>query len=149
MNSLKRSIWIKYATLAILAVAVGSSLAKAQDVGGKFNLPFTVRWGGVVLTPGHYSFIYGRDTAGDSRVVKVYRGTHCLGMILAWLASEGHFSDPSHLTATQAAGRYRITSLQLSDQGIRLDFPIPRREVLEASQTTRPARKVPVLRAAK
>jgi hypothetical protein len=150
MNSLKKSNWMKYTALAVLALSVGRGLANAQDVQGKFNLPFTARWGGTVLTPGHYSFTYGAMTRGGTPMITVYRERRGVAMILTRPASEGQFSDSSHLTAVPVAGGYRITSLQLSDQGIRLDFPMPRNEALEASaETGFLARNVPVLRAAK
>jgi hypothetical protein len=64
-------------------------------------------------------------------------------------ASSEQFSDPSHLTAMPTSKGYRITSLDLKELGVRLRFFVPRSEVLEASQTIRPARNVPLLRAAK
>jgi hypothetical protein len=148
MNSRKKSNWIRYAALGVLAVSLGSGLANAQDIAGKFNLPFKARWDRVVLQPGSYSFTYGRLATTGARVITLYRGQRGLGMILTRPASEGRFPDSSHLTAVPVAGGYRITSLQLSDQGIKLDFPAPRYEELEASQATRLAKYVPVLRAA-
>lgn len=149
MNSLKKSNLMKYAALAALAVSLCTGVANAQDVEGKFNLPFTARWGGAVLKPGQYSFTYGATTPGETQVIKISRGRRGVAMILAAPVSEGQFSDSSHLTAVPVGGTYRITSLQLSEQGIRLGFALPKGEVLEASQTTSPARNVPVLRAAK
>jgi hypothetical protein len=149
MNSLKRSNWMKYAALAVLAVSLGSGLANAQDIAGKFNLPFKARWDKLVLNPGNYSFTYGSITTGSARVITVYRGRRGVGMILTGPASEGQFSDSSHLTAVRVAGAYRITSLQLSDQGITLHFTMPRSEVLEAAQVAQLARNLPVLRASK
>jgi hypothetical protein len=148
MNSLKKANWMKHAALALLAVSLAGGLANAQDITGKFNLPFKARWGELVLTPGKYSFTYGLTTTGSARVITVYRGQRGLGMILTGPGSEGQFSDPSHLTAVWAAGGYRINSLQLSDQGIKLHFGMPRGEVLEASQATQLATNIPVLRAA-
>lgn len=148
MNSLKRLNWTKYAMLVALAAAMASGLANAQDVQGKFNLPFTARWGATVLTPGHYSFTYDPTRSG-SRVIKVDRGSRGIALILAGPYSEGQFSGPSHLTAVPMGNAYRITSLQLSEQGIKLNFAIPKGEVLEASQTNPGARTLPILRAAK
>jgi hypothetical protein len=150
MNSLKRSKGMKYVALAALAIALAGGLANAQDIEGKFNLPFTARWGGVVLTPGQYSFTYDAVTLGGISFITVRRGTRNLGMIMpCGLASESQSRGRSHLTATLTDGSYRITSLELSDQGIGLRFAIPKSEVLEASQTNRSARNVPVLRASK
>jgi hypothetical protein len=150
MNSLKRSNWSKYVGLAVLAFSLGSGLANAQGIEGKFNLPFKARWNNLVLNPGTYSFTYGSITAGSAQVITVYRGQRGVGMILTGPASEGQFSDSSHLTAEWLAGGYRITSLQLSDPGMELRFQIPKGEMLEASaQTGLLARNVPVLRAAK
>jgi hypothetical protein len=149
MNSLKKSNWMRWAALAALAVSLGSTLANAQDIEGKFNLPFTALWGGAVLTPGQYSFTYGAVTPSGTQLITVSRGRRHVAMILAGSTSEGQFSDPSHLTAVRVAGTYRITSLQLNEQEIRLDFALPKGEVLEASQTTALAHNVSVLMAAK
>ena len=62
--------------------------------------------------------------------------------------SEGRFSDSS-LTAVRVGNIYRITKLQLSYPGTTVGFPIPKHEMLEASQTTHMDRNVPVLQAAK
>jgi hypothetical protein len=149
MNSLKRSNTMKYAALAVLAVALGSGLANAQVSGaGKFNLPFTTHWGQLVLTPGPYSFIYYHNPIWTGcPVVVVRRGTRSLGFVLARVSQpDQRFTDPSHLTAVLTGGGYRISSLQLSDQGITLRFRIPKSEILEASQT-KSSRNVPILRA--
>jgi hypothetical protein len=149
MNSLKKSNWTKYAALAALTVALAGGLANAQEITGKFNLPFTARWDRVVLEPGQYSFTYGSINDGRAQAITLYRGQRGVAIILTTPGSEGQFKDPSHLTAVWMAGGYRITSLQLNDLGTRLDFAIPRGEVLEASAQTGPlARNVPVLRAA-
>jgi hypothetical protein len=148
MNSLKRSNWMKYAGLAVLAISVGGSLASAQELVGKFNLPFAARWGGVVMTPGQYAFRYAAVTPGGIHVITVRRERRSLGMIMpSGLASEGQSNGTSYLTATRTAGGYSITSLELS--GIRLRFAMPKGEVLEASQTNQLARNVPVLRASR
>lgn len=147
MNSPKKLNGMKYAALAVLAVAMGSGLASAQEIAGKFNLPFTARWGDIVLAPGQYSFT-NVWTKGGTPVIEVSRGTHGVGMIIAQpLGSEAPSSDPSYLTAEKLAGGYRISSLVLNEEGIKVRFAVPKGEVLEASQTTRPTRKVPVLRA--
>ncbi|MDE3178343.1 MAG: hypothetical protein KGM47_01680 [Acidobacteriota bacterium] len=147
MNSLKKLNGMKYAALAVLAVALGSGLAGAQEIAGKFNLPFTAHWGEVVLAPGQYSFINVR-TSGGVPIIQLTRGTRGLGLIMTEsLGSEGRSSASSYLTATGTASGYVITSLVLEGQGITVRFAVPKGEVLEASQTTRPNRKVPVLRA--
>jgi hypothetical protein len=74
MNSLNQSKWMKYAAFAVLAVSLGIGLASAQDIEGKFNLPFAARWGGAVLKPGQYSFTYGAMTAGGTPIIKVSHG---------------------------------------------------------------------------
>jgi hypothetical protein len=152
MNSLKRLKGMKYAALAALAIALGMGFANAQEdvqAKGEFNLPITMRWGMAVLTPGQYSFTY---TTGDGGrpLITVQQGTRSPAMILGYVAaSSEQFSDPSHLTAMPTSEGYRITSLDLKELGVRLRFLVPSSEVLEASQTIRPARNVPVLRASK
>jgi hypothetical protein len=152
MNSLKRLKGMKYAALAALAIALGMGFANAQEVvqaKGEFNLPITARWGGVVLTPGQYSFTCDRSMGG-APIITVLRGARSLGMILAYQEASGErISGPSHLTAVPTSKGYRITSLDLKELGVRLGFLVPRSQVLEASQTIRPARNVPVLRASK
>lgn len=152
MNSLKKLNGMKYVALAALTIALGWGLANAQDVveaEGKFNLPIAARWGPVALAPGEYSFTYATRFGGAPLII-VQRGTRALGMIQGYVAASGErFSDPSHLTATPTIEGYRITSLELKEQGIRLRFLVPKSEALEASQTIRPARNVSVLQASK
>ena len=149
MNSLTNSNWTKYVALTVLAVALSSGFANAQDVAGKFNLPFEARWGNIVLTPGQYSFTYGPLVAGGIQVIELYRNKRGVAMIQATPALEGQFSNPSHLSAVRVEGGYRITALQLSDPGMKLIFTIPQGEMLEARETASSVKDVPILRAAK
>jgi hypothetical protein len=141
---------MKYAGLAVLAIALGTSLANAQEVEGKFKLPFTARWGHLVLTPAQYSFAFTHMSDGTPYIALQREGRN-LGWIVirAGASSEGQFSKSS-LTAVGVGGTYRIIRLQLSGPpGMNVRFGIPKDEVLEASQTTRPDREVPVVLAAK
>ncbi|MGH9436180.1 MAG: hypothetical protein ACRD06_09305 [Terriglobia bacterium] len=150
MNSLKRLNGMTYVALAVLAIALGSGLANAQDVeaSGKFNLPFTAQWGSIALAPGQYSFTLARTTGGTPTIM-VRRGARAVGTVLVYAESDHRLSGPSHLTAVAISGGYQVTSLQLSSQGIDLAFARPKHEVLEASNTSRPARNVPVMLAEK
>jgi hypothetical protein len=153
MNSLKKSNGMKYIVLMALVLALTSSVLSAQTVEaqGKFNLRFTARWGGLVLAPGAYSFTVYRQITG-ARFVTVTRRSRSLGMIMVMThanAVDARSSTPSHLTAVAAVGGYRITSLDLRDQGIKFGFLVPKGEALEASNAAKQARNVPVLLASK
>ncbi len=149
MGSLKNSGRTKWVALAMLALSLGSGFAQAQDCEGKFNLPFSARWGKTMLTPGGYSFTYAAMTPGGTNLITLYRGNRGVAMILVGGVSERHFSRASHLTAVRVGKTYRITSLQLTDEGIKLEFPLPGNEVLEAARTDRTSQDVPVLLAVK
>jgi hypothetical protein len=149
MGSPKNSDRVKYVALALLALSLGSRFAAAQDYEGKFNLPFAARWGETMLTPGRYSFTYQTATWGGNTVITLYRGTRGVAMILTGPVTERHFSGASHLTAVRRGETYRITSLQLTDEGIKVDFPLPRNEVLEATRTDPRSQDLPILLAAK
>jgi hypothetical protein len=152
MNSLNKSNGMKYIVLMTLALALTGSVASAQTIEaqGKFNLPFTARWGGLVLAPGAYSFTVSRRGVGTP-CITVSQGSRPLGMIMTgpWDTVGAQSSTRSYLTAVAAHGAYRITSLDLRDQGIEFEFVVPKTEALEASNATKRARNVPVLLASK
>ena len=92
MNSPNRSI-IQYTALPVLLVLLGC-MASAQDIRGKFNLPFAARWGGVVLAPGQYSFTYAPLRPGDRPVVALCHDQRYMGVISAAASDEGQrYSD--------------------------------------------------------
>src|SRR5208282_5625289 len=64
MNTNKSLRLVKLAVLALVTACFGASLANAQEVQGKFNLPFETHWGNAVLSPGDYSFRL--NFSGDS-----------------------------------------------------------------------------------
>lgn len=146
MKSIKGSQGIKCFALAALAIALGSGLANAQglpEFAGEFNLSFTARWGTLTLAPGHYSFTLWSDHIG-TRGITVRRGLRGLGMVLGHVTANQRFDDPSRMTAVRVGAAYQIVSLQLSDLGVEMTFFAPKHELLEASQTTQPARNLPV-----
>lgn len=151
MNSLKKSNGMKYVALAALAVILGSGLANAQEsirAKGEFNLPFTAQLGRMTLAPGEYSFTMRTGDLGLPWIT-VRRGTEGVGIVAAYVVHNRHSSKASYLTAVSAAEGHRITSLQLSNPGVELRFDTPTTELLEAAQTARTSRNLPVLVASK
>jgi len=148
MNSLKQSRLMRFAVLTALLLSLGRS-ATAQDIQGKFELPFPAHWGGIVLTPGQYSFSYAPLANGGIPVVVLRQGMRKLGMITGYKTESGQrYSVASHLTAIRVGSTYRIISLQFSAEGTTVGFHVPKVELVEAAQS-HSARDIPVLQAAK
>jgi hypothetical protein len=148
MNSLNRSKLVQYTALSVLLLLLGC-MASAQDIRGKFDLPFTARWGGVVLAPGQYSLTYAPLHPGDRPVITLLHALRFVGVMSAIGTDEGkQYSDASRLTAIRIGATYRITSLQLSAEGEKVYFPTPKRELLEGARSGA-RRNVPILEASK
>ena len=56
MKSIRSSSLLKVLVLALGVLGASVTSAQAQSVNGKFTLTHETRWGGVVLTPGDYTF---------------------------------------------------------------------------------------------
>jgi hypothetical protein len=144
MNSTRSSILVKVLSLGVLVAGINATLANAQEIKGKFTMPFEAHWGGITLPPGDYTITL--DLAARS-TVEVMQGRRGLGFVLRSGVSEDKKSGPSAMLAIPTQGGYRITTLHLEELGVTLYFAPPKSERVELAQTPALNRRVPILMA--
>jgi hypothetical protein len=139
---------VKVLLLAALAVGLNARLASAQELEGKFTLPFAASWGGVVLQPGGYTFQF--DMTSTSRIAVIRHGRQCVGMVMptGW-DEQGNVSGSSALIAVRSGGKYRITLLRLAQARVVFRYRLPKAERQIVAQAPQLIRRVPVLMAAR
>jgi hypothetical protein len=101
------------------------NLASAQAYRGKFTLPFSARWGGLLLPAGDYSFKV--DSLSGLGLVSVLHDGKILGSVM--IGSVSYFAPPdkSNLVAIPTGDAYRVTALHVQDECV-IEFQIPKNE---------------------
>ena len=139
---------VKLAVLALLIACFGASLANAQEIQGKFNLPFETHWGQAVLTPGNYSFSLNSSASGGDYTVLVREEDQTATMIMA--STRGHnFSGKSGLIVERHGTRGTVRSLRLAEAGLVIYYPAAKAQKPVLAQGPVLIQRVPVLMASK
>jgi hypothetical protein len=146
MNTNRSLKLVKFAVLALLTACMGASLANAQTVAGRFNLPFQVRWGQAVLPPGNYSFTLSTGTAP---LFVIVRGDDHTGSIIASPILGDDFSGKSALIVERNGGRGTVRALRLPDAGLVIYYPAPKAERQVLAQAPALIQQLPILMASK
>jgi len=134
--------------LAVLAAGLSAGLARAQEVKGKFTLPFEARWGTAVLPAGDYSFRVNASAAPC--MVSVSQGGRVVAFILTSSTNRREVEGSSALIAVRSAGSYRIRALRLAEVGAVLEYMSPKAEPRQIlAQQPALFQRLPVLVAAK
>lgn len=141
MNSTRSFTLVRILLLAVLAAGLSASLANAQELGGKFTLPFEARWGRATLPPGDYSF--NLNTAVAPYTVTV-RGEKCEAMIIPMGSSDSGVSGHSELIAVRSGGKYRIRGLHLGKMGLVFTYGAPKAERQFLAQAPELIRRAPI-----
>ena len=108
--------------LALLAISLTSTFAKAQAIKGNFTLPFQASWRGLVLPAGNYSFSIDR-LAAQSLIV-VQRDGKKVGLVIVGAVLYNSPSGQSQLVAVPGATTYRINTLRLQNE-CTIEFQAP------------------------
>jgi len=109
--------------LALAGVLAFAGLASAQNVAGKFTLPFEARWGVATLPAGDYQFTMERVTS--PAMIKVYRQTKCVALILS--PDRAPLSTGrAALTIVRTRDGNTVRELALPEEWMVLHFPNPK-----------------------
>jgi hypothetical protein len=146
MNSTRSSNLVKILSLGVLVAGINATLANAQEIKGKFTMPFEAHWGGITLPAGDYTIAL--DPAARS-AIKVMQGDRGTGFVLTRGVSEDTKSGASAMLAVPTRGGYRITTLHLEELGVTLYFAQPKSERFVLAQAPTLKRRVPILMASK
>jgi hypothetical protein len=133
---------VKVMLFAVLAAGLSAGLASAQDVHGKFALPFEARWGTAVLPPGDYTF--GVSSTSGTHIVAIRQGNRGVALVVSGRDASGEISGPSALVATRTDGEYRISALRLAEVGLTLEYTAPKVERPILAQAPVLIQRVPI-----
>jgi len=125
MNAIRNFRFFGLLALALLAMSLAPVSASAQAYRGKFTLPFSARWGGLVLPAGDYTFSV--DTLSPAGMIAVQHDGKTLGSLMVGSVWYTKTSDDSALIATPIGEAYRVTVLRLQDECV-IGFRIPKSE---------------------
>ena len=141
MKTIRNYGWIGYIGLAVLASCLGAGLANAQEVKGRFTLPFDAYWGQITLPAGVYSFTLDKAQSGGG--LKLVRGTEAVGIIHAQ-AYNPKTADHSFLTVTRERGVNSVRELTLSEPGLVLYYGPHRPRPGSAAEEKEMSRMIPL-----
>jgi len=125
--------------LALLASCLGAGMARAQEMKGKFTLPFDARWGQATLPAGEYSFTVDQSQASARVVLSGYRTA-------AIIHAQGYnpkSADSSALVLVSDRGMNTVRELKLAELGVVLYFT-PSRPHQTAAEERQIARVIPI-----
>ena len=118
---MKRNRISSLVTLLGLVVLLVPGFASAQELTGKFTLPFEAHWGQAVLTGGEYTFVI---SSGAPHWIRVQRdGQASLFMPIDWSSTKD--KDTSALIVDRRGDSAIIRSLYLKEIGITLHYAAP------------------------
>jgi len=134
MKDSRKAILGVVLTAVVTIMLVAPGLQALPAVGGKFNLPFDVQWGGkMVLPTGDYKFSV--DRLSSNGMISVYRDNQAVGMVLPEVFdSYEKQSKKPELVCVRHDGKVTVRALRLPDIGT-FYFSLPKElKVLVAQQ---------------
>ncbi len=134
--------------LALVAVSSGASLANAQEVQGKFTLPYETHWGGSVLKPGDYSFRVSLNEDYPRYAMVISEQDHQSTIIMASTRGPMAFGKSMLIVERQ---KYQLTvrSLHLGEAGLVIYFPAAKDRPPVLAQGPKLLQRIPILMASK
>ena len=122
MNTKHTFRLVEILLLGLAAAILCPALASAQLAAthASFSLPFEVRWGKAVLSPGQYTLTL--DTASASGVVSI-RGNDKTAILIAQSFSDKDSSGRSSLVLVRSGGVYTVRALDLGRLGVFYYWP--------------------------
>lgn len=132
------------AVLAVLALGLSPSLAKAQEYQGKFTLPFEAQWGSAVLAPGDYTF----EIASTAPHMVSLRGEERKTVLIVPFPTpeEKVGSNQSKLTLVDNGVRYVVHSFEAVELGQTFEYPVAKAKIKsqQVAQKRGLMRQIPV-----
>jgi len=137
---MKRLQHFLFASLALVLLLSCVGTANAQNLTGKFTLPFVAHWGTVTLAPGDYRFRIERPNG----LIYVENGRANIGMLVAASIDQCSAAGNSMLVA-QTASVKSIRELRLGSSGVVLYFPAATPSNHRVVQTAETRYLIPIL----
>lgn len=134
-----RSFTLSSLVLALLASCLSAGMARAQEMQGKFTLPFDARWGQATLPAGDYSFTVDQSQGTVRVVLSGYR----TGAIIRAQGHDLKTMESSSLVLANDHGINAVRELKLAELGVVLYFT-PSRPHQTAAQEKQIAKVIPI-----
>jgi hypothetical protein len=137
MKSIRSFLFAAVLTLGGLGPFAG--LAHAQSsVHGKFNLPYTVNWQNTVVPAGDYEFYLRPAGGSDLLTVQKIGGSSSWGfLVLVHPPESGSSADVNKLVFGVKEGQHFVSSMQLPEFGLTVDFTVPEKPLHSDKQIAR------------
>ncbi len=136
MKSIRRSSLLKVLVLALGVLGASVNSAHAQSASGKFTLTHETRWGGVVLTPGDYTFSLGSPSL-PAPIMVGKTGTAAVAVVLPQAVSSEKLTETSTLVLSHdERGESFVSGLHLGNLGLSLHFAAPKNQ-MPATETAK------------
>ena len=139
---------VKVMLLAVLAAGLSAGLASAQEVQGKFNLPFETHWGQAVLAPGDYSFRLNFSGGSPDYTVLTREQDQKETIIMASTRGQSS-SAKSGLIVERHGNRGTVRSLRLAEAGLVLFYPMAKPQPEMLAEGPKLIQRIPILMASK
>jgi len=111
--------------LGLLATLAGSASIRAQDVQGKFVLPYEVQWQGSTLPAGEYHFIFNRPSNSPAEFLFIGDGQKHHIKMLVMTQAKRDFTGQNVLTIVSRGAKRYVSSLGLEPIGATLMYIVP------------------------
>jgi hypothetical protein len=142
MNGTLHSIRVAGVMLGLMAALACSNSVRAQNIQGKFVLPFDVQWQGKTLPAGEYHFILPSVNPGG--VLFIRDGQRHGKMMVMTQILGGKPSGGSALTIVERNGKRCVRSLALEPIGATLVYLVPSHKTDAEREREASVRVIPV-----
>jgi hypothetical protein len=136
MKSIRSSMRFKMLGFALAVGALSASVgtAQAQSATGKFTLAHEARWGGVLLTPGVYTFSL-KSPSLPAPLMVGRAGSAQVAIVLPEVVTVERLKEGSRLVLTRNdAGESFVSALYLGDMGLSLHYAAPKAQAMDAAK---------------
>ncbi len=126
MKTIRRFSFVRVLLLMAAALSLSTSYAAAESSErGTFTLPTEAHWGITVLPAGTYSFTV--ESMGSYPTITVRSSDGKVsGMFVATAVLSMEESGKQLLTLTRRGDEMYVSSFQLSDEGVVLEYTLPK-----------------------
>ncbi|HVI76958.1 MAG TPA: hypothetical protein VM715_02100 [Candidatus Acidoferrum sp.] len=126
MTSIRRFVYV--ALLAAAAFNFAPKTASAEEPAkGKFTLTHDVMWGNAKIPAGEYQFSYNIAGVSPVLVLSKISGSPAGYMVLVRATKEIASSASSHLVLETSPDGSYVSTMQLPEFGMALEFSAPRK----------------------
>lgn len=139
---------VKVAVMVLVAGCFGATLASAQEVTGKFNLPFETHWGKAVLAPGDYSFRVNFMGGPPDYTVLTREDDQRQTIVMASTRTQATFSK-SGLMVERHGNRGTVSSLRLAEASLVIYYPMAKAQPPMLAKGPVLIQRIPILVAQK